>query len=209
MGLVIINQGTGGFVMINYTASIFESSGSDFDPHMSSIILAVMQILGIIISCLMVDHFGRKTILVISCVASMLAQTGVGAYSYLIKSGMDLSAFNWIPVTLLSIVIFVTSLGIFPLPMVIISEILPVQVRTTGMMICMFFLSVIAFIMLKFYPILSVVLEFHGCLWIFSSIALLSAIFVIFWVPETKGLNINTMEQQEQPKSKEVIHAYA
>lgn len=52
----------------------------------------------------------------------------LATYSYLNKSGLDLSQLAWIPIMSLSLVIFLASLGIISLPFIMITELLPNKV---------------------------------------------------------------------------------
>lgn len=60
--LVILNQFSGFFAMLNYTGFIFKEAGSSLSPNVSAIIVAVIQIIGTYIASLFVDRSGRKVI---------------------------------------------------------------------------------------------------------------------------------------------------
>lgn len=126
-----INLFSGTFAMINYTASIFEASGSTLDPHISSIIVAVIQILGVYGSTLLVDRIGRKTLLIFSTSGAFVGLLSLGIYSYLNENGLDLTACNWIPLMSFSTFVFISCFGILPLPFIVLTEILPAEVRKT------------------------------------------------------------------------------
>lgn len=127
--LMAINQFSGCFALINYSATIFKDSGSDINPNLSSIILASIQVLGTYVSTFLVDKVGRKILLVISCSSTSAGLSIMGLYSFLDKQGYDLQSFNWVPVASLSFVIFIASIGILPLPFVVLAEVLPQNVR--------------------------------------------------------------------------------
>lgn len=48
-------------------------------------------------------------------------------------------------------------------------------------------LWVFAFIMLKMFPLISSVLGMDGSMFVYAGISLLGAIFVLLYMPETKG----------------------
>lgn len=64
----------------------------------------------------------------ISCTGASLFFFVLATYSYLKKTGIDVSEFEWIPIMSLSLVIFIASLGIISLPFVIMTELLPNKV---------------------------------------------------------------------------------
>lgn len=123
-----INQFSGCFVLINYSATIFRDSGSELNPNMSSIILAAVQILGTYVSTILVDRVGRKILLIVSAASTSGGLAIMGLYSYLDKHGWDMQDLDWVPVTSLSFVIFIASIGILPLPFVVLAEVLPQNV---------------------------------------------------------------------------------
>lgn len=115
--------------MINYTASIFKASGSNLDPHICSIIVAFIQILGVYGSTNLVDRVGRKTLLIFSTAGAFVGLMLLGTFSYLSTIGVDLTDFNWVPLLSFSMFIFISCFGILPLPFIILAEILPQKVR--------------------------------------------------------------------------------
>lgn len=60
MFLMFLNQFSGTLAIMTYTADIFKSSGSHLSPNESSVIVAVIQLVGVYVSTLCVDRFGRK-----------------------------------------------------------------------------------------------------------------------------------------------------
>lgn len=113
--------------MINYTANIFKASGSDLDPHFSSIVIAAIQILGVYGSTNLVDRIGRKTLLTFSTSGAFLGLLSLGIYSYLSENGFDLTDYYWVPLLSFSTFVFISCFGILPLPFIILTEILPTK----------------------------------------------------------------------------------
>lgn len=62
VSLCLLQQLSGCFGMMNYTASIFEDAGSSLSPNMSSIIVGLIQLLGSYLSTILVDRLGRKVV---------------------------------------------------------------------------------------------------------------------------------------------------
>lgn len=58
--LMFLNQFSGSFAIMVYTADIFRKSGSDLSPNESSIIVAVIQLIGVYVSTICVEKCGRK-----------------------------------------------------------------------------------------------------------------------------------------------------
>lgn len=131
--LMAVSQFSGTFVLVSYAATIFKESGSNLSPHYSSIVLGSLQLLGTISTYFLVDRLGRKVLLTISCGGAAIGLSVMGIYSYLSRyqQNIDISNYSWIPVVTLSFVIYISAIGMIPVPYIIISEVLPQKVVTT------------------------------------------------------------------------------
>lgn len=63
VGLMVLNQFSGGIVMLSYMASIFNESGSTLTADQSSIVVGAIQCVGAYGSTLLIDRIGRKVLL--------------------------------------------------------------------------------------------------------------------------------------------------
>ncbi|XP_055594226.1 facilitated trehalose transporter Tret1-like [Uranotaenia lowii] len=202
MVLVALNQLTGCFALINYTAQIFADAGSDLDPNVAAIIVGAIQIAGSYVSTLVVDRLRRKLLYISTALGSAIGLTAMGTHAYLKVMGYDVSAINWIPVASLSWVIFIASVGILPLTFVILSEIVPHKLRSLVGSLCTTFLWVVSFLVVKYFPVVVEVLGMHGCMWTFAGCCLFGLLFNAFFIPETRGKSIDeitlAMESREK-----------
>lgn len=133
--LVSVNQLSGCFAFINYTAEIFRESGSSLSPNMSAIIVAIIQVAGSTISTFAVGKMSRKLLYVMTCFGVIVGLLAMGTHGYL-KNYYDMTDFAWVPIASLSFVIFVASMGMLPLTFIILSEILPQKVSRTFSFVC-------------------------------------------------------------------------
>lgn len=127
--LMAVSQFSGTFTLVSYAATVFKESGSNLNPNLSSIILGCLQITGTISTYFLIDRIGRRVLLTISCAGSAIGLSIMGIYCYLSKHNVDVSQYNWIPVITLSFVIYISSIGIIPVPYIILSEVLPQKVQ--------------------------------------------------------------------------------
>lgn len=122
------SQMTGCYTITNYASIFFEISGTVFGINISSIILAVVQIFGGLVSTQIGDTFGRKATLTISLLGSIVGLASLSVYLYLKQIGYDVSNFLWIPLLSLSLIIFITSSGIMALSNICAVENFPLKV---------------------------------------------------------------------------------
>ncbi|CAO1407792.1 unnamed protein product [Diamesa hyperborea] len=192
--LVLVNQLSGCFALINYTAEIFMESGSSLSPNMSAIVVGIIQLAGSCISTVVVDRVSRKILYFVSCVGTMFGLIAFGLHGYL-KLSLNVSMFNWVPIASLSFVIFIASIGLLPLTFIMLSEVLPQQIRSFGVSFCTAILWFVAFLLLRFFSKIVALLQLYLCMWIFSGFVFFGMIFVIFFVPETKNKSMEEIEK--------------
>ncbi|XP_055858505.1 facilitated trehalose transporter Tret1 isoform X2 [Episyrphus balteatus] len=193
IALMALNQFCGCFAMLNYTATIFKQSGSSLSPTLSAIIVGFIQLIGSYISTMLVERAGRKLLLATSAIGTGFGLFSLGLYSYLSENGYQLENFNWIPIASFSFAVCVGSMGVLTLPFLVVSEVMPPKIRNIGCMICMEVLWVFAFLVLKYLPLMTLSLGMHGTMFVFACCCLAGAIFVIAFVPETKGKSIEAI----------------
>lgn len=125
-------------VIITYSVVIFDKVGvTHIDPYISAITIAIMQLIGTLCSTKFSDSLGRRALLIISLDGSAFGLFAFSLYSYLRQNGYELTAFDWLPVTSLSFVIFISSAGLMPLLFVCTIEGFPTKVHCIHVDICL------------------------------------------------------------------------
>ncbi|XP_062541701.1 uncharacterized protein LOC134209707 [Armigeres subalbatus] len=190
--LMALNQFSGSLAIMTYTANIFQESGSDLSPNASSIILALIQLIGTIVSFILVDNLGRKVLLLMSTIGATVGLFCMGLFSFLQLSGS-------LPILSLSFTILFLSFGILPLPHVILAEVLPQKIRSIGSTIGTLMFSASAFVILKLFPIMIDRIHLYGTMWFHTSICFIGIFVILFIVPETKGKNLLGAEDKSEP----------
>lgn len=101
--------------------------------------------------------------------------------------GYDVKAFDWLPIASISFVVFIASCAILNLAFVVISEIMPEPLKNFGASLSLTLKWVFGFFIAKYFPFFMGLLDLYGVMFIFASFCLCGAIFVIWFLPETKG----------------------
>lgn len=121
---------SGCFVLITYNQLIFESAGTNFlSPFWSSIIFAIIQLIGSCATSQLVDRTGRRSLLISSSFSSAFCLAIFGAFLFLKATGFDITNYAWVPIVSLSVEVFVSSVGIIPVPNIVAPEILNQKVN--------------------------------------------------------------------------------
>ncbi|XP_055300883.1 facilitated trehalose transporter Tret1-like isoform X2 [Sitodiplosis mosellana] len=184
---VFMHEFCGVFTMLNYTAKIFLESGSTISPKLSAIIVGLIQLIGTYFATFFVDRLGRKILLVLSSIGTAICLACLGAYSYAHSIGIDVKPYSWVSIASFSGMMFLAAVGLIPLMFVVIAEVMPEKVRSIGCTICFCLSWVLAFLMVKFFESVIDQIGLFGCMFLFSICTVFGAIFIIIFIPETKG----------------------
>jgi len=109
--IVVANQFSGVFTMVNYMTDIFAMSGSSMDPNTSTIIIGSVQLFGAYVSTLLCDVFGRRVLMLVSSGGVALSLTCFGFFTYFTQM-YDLSQWSWVPAAIMSVDIFLGNIGL-------------------------------------------------------------------------------------------------
>lgn len=186
---------SGLYAIMSYSESIFQEAGSSLSPMMSSIIVIFIQLVGSYISTILVDKSGRKVLLLVSTVGSSLSLAVMGTYAYLKHLGVDIRDFTWLPIASLSALVFLVAIGIASIPFIVVTEVLSQKIRGTVSTWCAFELWLLAFAVIKLFPLVQESIGLYGVSWIFAATLAVGALCVAIMVPETKGKSIERITE--------------
>ncbi|XP_055858503.1 facilitated trehalose transporter Tret1-like isoform X3 [Episyrphus balteatus] len=188
--LAFVNSSSGVFVILNYSSMIFAETHSTMDPNTNTIIIGAVQIVGSYCATVLVDRHGRKILMLLSTSGMFLGLTTIGAYSYFADT-IDLTSMSWLPVVIISFVIFSANIGVVAVTFVLLVEVLPPKIRSLGSTFCLVLMSVFVFTVLKLFPILMVIIGLAGVMWICASISGFGFLYVLLFLRETKGKSLD------------------
>ena len=180
---------TGIDTIIYYGPIIFLESGFQTnDAFLASVIIGITNLVFTILGMLMVDKFGRRILL-------LVGMAGMGVSMALVGFCMegDIISAKW---TLLWIMTYIASfaMSIGVVIWVYLSEIFPTKVRGQALSVATMVLWLGNVILTQLFPIMMEVFS-GGTFYIFSIICLISFIFFVLMIKETKGLSLEQIER--------------
>ncbi|XP_018320178.1 facilitated trehalose transporter Tret1-like [Agrilus planipennis] len=196
LGLTSIAQLSGFPIVLAYATDVFNASGSSFDSNISSLIVGLVQFVTAFTTPALVDRKGRKFLLLISAIGMMISIIPLGAYFYLKENDHDVSNIGWLPIATMIAYIITYNVGFGALPLVIIGEIFPADVKAAASAIATSCCSFIAFVVTKAFTNIQDAVGLGVTYWIFSAFCLLGAFFSIFFVIETKGKTFAEIQEK-------------
>ncbi|MBA0749371.1 hypothetical protein Gogos_003314 [Gossypium gossypioides] len=160
-----------------------------------SLIVAAMNAGGTVVGIYLIDHFGRKK-LALSSLSGVIVSLVILAGAFFAETpGSSNGIYGWLAVIGLALYIAFFAPGMGPVPWTVNSEIYPEQYRGIcgGMSATVNWISnlIVAQTFLTIAEALGTGVTFL----ILAGIALLAVVFVIVYVPETKGLTFVEVER--------------
>ncbi|XP_030384783.1 facilitated trehalose transporter Tret1-like [Scaptodrosophila lebanonensis] len=189
--LLMANQLSGLFCFTNYMTDIFAASHSSLDVNICTIVVGAVQILGNYMATLLCDKYGRKILLLVSSLGSAICLGAFGTYTYFASNpNNDVSAVGWLPLLLLSLVIFIGNIGLVGCFFVVMVELLPAKIRSVALPFFIVQLSILIFVSLKIFPVLMVQLGISVTMWCCGGMTFLAFLYFSRFLEETKGKSL-------------------
>jgi MFS transporter, SP family, galactose:H+ symporter len=198
VGLAVLQQVTGINTIIYYAPQIFQKAGlnSATTALAATAGIGVVNVMSTLIAIWLVDRVGRKPLLLAGLVGMTASLLVLGA-AQRFGSMFDVSQ-SWIaPITVafvgLYIVCFAFSLG--PVVWLMISEIFPNRARARAAGISTAANWMANFLVSLSFPVLQTMMG--PSLWfLYASMGVAAFIFVVGWVPETRGKSLEEISRQ-------------
>jgi SP family facilitated glucose transporter-like MFS transporter 8 len=196
IGLLCLQQLTGTNGVLFYSSAIFASAGIS-SSNVATCGLGAIQVIATGVATWLVDKTGRRLLLIVSS-TGMSVSLLVVAVSFYIKDAISDDSTLYSIMGIISVVgvvgmIIAFSLGMGPIPWLIMSEILPVNIKSlagsTATLANWFFAWVVtltANMMLNW--------SNGGTFTIYTVMCILTVAFVSLYVPETKGRTLEEIQ---------------
>jgi len=186
--LAIFQQLSGINVIMYYSTEIFQSVGSRTDTaFMQTVIIGAVNLVFTGVAIWLVDKVGRKALLIAGTTVQCISLTAVG---FLLRA--DGNPYVILSFILLFVASFSAAMG--PVMWIVISEIFPNKVRGRAMSVATLALWTVCYTMTQTFPILLETIGGANTFWIYAAGSLLSVVFIVKAVPETKGRTLEDIE---------------
>ncbi|KAJ4701945.1 Sugar transporter ERD6-like 6 [Melia azedarach] len=196
IGLLILQQISGINGVIFYSSTIFESAGIT-SSNVATLGLGAVQVVATGVTTWLADKAGRRVLLIISS-TGMTASLLIVAVSFFAKGYVSddsslygiLGIFSVIGVVAMAIAF---SLGMGPIPWLIMSEILPINIKglagsvaTLANWFTAWLVTMTANLLLNW--------SSGGTFTLYMIVSAFTVVFVSIWVPETKGKTLEEIQ---------------
>ncbi len=197
IALAVLQQVTGINVFLYYAPQIFKAiAGAQRDVAMlQTVIVGAVNMGFTLIAIWSVDKLGRKPLMIFGYLGMAISLGALGNAAYFHRTD------GWVLAFILTyIACFALSVG--PVTWVILAEIFPTKIRGRAMAIATICLWAANFAVSQSFPMLDqnpwLIERFHHAFpfWLYGILSVVALVFVVRYVPETKGRTLEEIEQR-------------
>ncbi|KAJ6403596.1 hypothetical protein OIU84_011918 [Salix udensis] len=196
IGLLVLQQLSGINGVLFYSSNIFATAGIK-SSNLATVGVGVIQVIATGITTWLVDKTGRRLLLIVSA-SGMTISLLIVAVSFFVKGFASADSSLYTISGILSVVGVVAmvisfSLGMGPIPWVIMSEILPVNIKSLAGSVATLSNWMVSFLITMTANLL---LDWStgGTFIIYMVVSAFALVFVSLWVPETKGRTLEEIQ---------------
>ncbi|XP_004508324.1 sugar transporter ERD6-like 16 [Cicer arietinum] len=192
VGLMVCQQSVGINGIGFYTAETFKAAGLS-SGKVGTIAYACMQVPFTVLGAILMDKSGRRPLIMVSASGTFLGCFMTGIAFFLKDQNLML---EWVPILAVAgVLIYVAafSIGLGPVPWVIMSEIFPIHVKGTAGSLVVLINWLGAWIVSYTFNLL-MSWSSPGTLFLYAGCSLLTILFVAKLVPETKGKTLEEIQ---------------
>jgi len=193
--IAVLQQLTGASIVMYYAPLILNTGEMSKDVLLfQTIFIGLLNALGAFIAMNLYDRFGRLPVMKVGTIGAIIALLLL-SWSMLNQQNGYLAIFS----ALLFMMMFAISWGAGC--WVLISEIFPPRIKGYAMGLAVSLMWIFNFLVTQFFPVLNGIpalqQTFHGAFsfWIFAAINLFCLLFLLRFVPETRGVALDDIEQ--------------
>ncbi|KAF9797489.1 hypothetical protein SFRURICE_008737 [Spodoptera frugiperda] len=189
--LNILQQLSGINIVLSFSTTIFELTGSSMEPHISTIIVGVTQVGAASIAPLFVDRTGRRILMLISTAVCSISLFALGAYFFLFDNEYDIADdLQWMALAsvVLYFIAYFSGFGI--IPNTFIGEMFTDNCRGFGSTFTVTVGWVFGFGITAAFGYMLPGWGPSVTFWIFAGASVFACLFSAVFVPETKGKSI-------------------
>lgn len=202
--LLCLNVTQGYSILHSYVTEIIANSNSNISAIDSSIYITLLLIVSTTIFLNLIDRAGRRTFYIYSSLATTFGLVLFALYLFFLENN---HVFDWVPLVSVAYIILVASMGMNPVPFLVMIEIYPKkvsiahihsfpieidfysdsQIKHYGVTGYISLQLLFLFIINSIYPPIKIYIGLFGWISIFAVTSFCNALFGIFILPETRG----------------------
>ncbi|XP_050420599.1 facilitated trehalose transporter Tret1-like [Adelges cooleyi] len=191
----LLQQFTGIYTLQFYAVNMLSNIAKEIDIKLATIIFGTVRLILSFMATGVLHKYGRRPLCMNSAIVMGLSLFVSGLCLYLRKSGVENVVIVWLPFICMLLYISAGSMGLMLIPWMMPSEMFPTEVKGLFIGPIMGWCNAVMFAAVYSYKYLLDALGMSNVLWLYSSVSLLTAVFVWVFVPETHGKKLCEIEE--------------
>lgn len=185
---------------------MFQEAGSSINGYFASIMIGVVRLIMSVTSIYILKRYRRRSLIFVSSTLMACCMFVAGLWTRWIQEGT--TNLKWVPVAALLFYVVASTLGMLPIPNMLIAELFPLEIRGIGYSVSYSLCCVLMFVALQSYYGMS---DFFGgasnLQWFFGIICLGGAVYSFIFLPETFGMKLTDITNYFKTRFVYIGHA--
>ncbi|MEM1504560.1 sugar porter family MFS transporter [Domibacillus sp. 8LH] len=194
VGIAVVQQITGVNSIMYYGTEILKDAGFTTEAALvGNIANGAISVLATFVGIWLLGKVGRRPMLMAGLAGTTVCLLLIAIFSSVLEGSPNLP---YVVLTLTVTFLAFQQGAISPVTWLMLSEIFPLQLRGFGMGLTVLFLWLVNFLVGLSFPIMLSTVGLSGTFYIFVALGVLAIGFVAKFLPETKGLTLEQLEQK-------------
>uniref|UniRef100_A0A1Y1K9U0 Major facilitator superfamily (MFS) profile domain-containing protein n=1 Tax=Photinus pyralis TaxID=7054 RepID=A0A1Y1K9U0_PHOPY len=174
---------------------ILEDAATNIPPSIIAIIFSVLMLFASGLSALLIDSLGRKILLYTSCFLTAVTLLLLATYFACKNNDVNMEAYSWVPAVAVISYAITFKCGLGLIPIVLTAELFPTNVKALGCTVsdAMYIIGSVSSIYA--FHFLHMNYGMHVPFFLFGCACLLTGIFSLLIIPETKGKTLDEIQK--------------
>lgn len=203
IGIGVVQQATGVNSIMYYGTEILRDAGLGTQAALiGNIANGIISVLATFVGIWLLGKVGRRRMLAVGLIGTTSALALIGLFSNLFAGA---TALPYIVLTLTVTFLAFQQGAISPVTWLMLAEIFPLRIRGLGFGVAVFFSWMTNFLISFSFPVLLSSFGLSITFFMFAIIGIFAITFVVKFLPETKGLSLEELEQRFRNYDKEEV----
>ncbi|KAK9869509.1 hypothetical protein WA026_003262 [Henosepilachna vigintioctopunctata] len=182
VGVTFFTQFSGFMVLISLAVFIFDAAGGSWTGETDTIIIGVIEVISAFFATTVTDFFKGGP--------------SLNYHTFLLDMGVDLSAFGWVPLVSMAGYFVMYDLGMGILTQTVMGELFSPTIKGAAIAICQVVGTSVGFIITLTFKYMNEAIGNGESFWIFAGFCFAGAVFVHFFLVETKGKTLEQVQDE-------------
>ncbi|XP_060881201.1 facilitated trehalose transporter Tret1-like [Metopolophium dirhodum] len=182
-----------GLPLLPYLVSILKEFGAPVNVEWTISFMMALSIVGSLTAVFLIRSLGKRFLTLFTLSICSVCYIAIGLIGVYWKNAEPLK--SWTVLVLFLITILISSVGITPVSWTLVTEIFPAKCRNILCSVCTGACFIITFFMTKYYPELSILVEFYNLFTIVGIVGLFGCIYFYFFLPETENKTLQEITE--------------